>query len=507
MAGHRSASTETAPASVNYVRANTRAASRSKPQPTPRPQPATTQVPIEKQSKRSKLRSTAKKALTSVKKSLKTVSAICFPRDLHSATSSVGSRDSFQAQVRVSLISRTSTPSICLTRPTYRGSILRLSLHQVAPSRETSQPTCLDDVEGSQSGDGQTNRKSTRFQHPAVSRVIANRSGLDEIPPPATGESSLNATNTRPATASTVGTIDFMGQVNPKQIFKKSLTVRNTGNFETYKNAMDGVRTKSPRRAVSEAQSSVPATAPLLPYIAMAPAMAMNVSASTPQPEFASQSTELEVQATSSNVPAILVIPNILAPGVERPPAKPRVRPQTTNDGANYLPYIPYNPRFDPYSATPTASSSPIPIPAAQKKASAEDLEAAFAEAEAAEQAAIHKRHTTLYAAVESGSLTSLIATTSLLPTTSTAAAATAAATTNAAKPFTIKRKPVPKRPEVLKPSTSKPLPALPAPSSPRRFTYGVVQAARLQSDRDMLPSQKKWLSPAPKIARWRRPN
>jgi hypothetical protein len=332
--------------------------------------------------------------------------------------------------------------------------------------------------------------------------VIANRSGLDEIPPPATGESSLNARNTRPATTSTVGTIDFMGQVNPKQIFKKSLTVRNTGNFETYKNAMDGVRTKSPRRAVSEAQSSVPATAPLLPYIAMAPAMAMNVSASTPQPEFASQSTELEVQATSSNVPAVLVIPSILAPGVEQPPAKPRVRTQTTNDGANYLPYIPYNPRFDPYSATPAASNSPISIPAAQKKPSAEDLAAAFAEAEAAEQAAIHEHHTTLYAAVESGSLTSLIATTSLLPTTSTAAA-----TTNAAKPFTIKRKPVPKRSEAPKPSTSKPLPALPAPSSPRRFTYGVVQAARLQSDRDMLPSQKKWLSPAPKIARWRRPN
>jgi hypothetical protein len=86
---------ETAPLSVNYVWTNTEAAVQSKPKPTPKPQPTTIQVPAEKQGKRSRLRSQAKKAFTSVKKSLKTVSAICFPESNHSISSSVKSRDSY----------------------------------------------------------------------------------------------------------------------------------------------------------------------------------------------------------------------------------------------------------------------------------------------------------------------------------------------------------------------------------------------------------------------------
>jgi hypothetical protein len=526
MAGTRSLSTETAPASVNHVRDNSGFAAPPRPQPasTSTSQPATTQVPAKKQGKRSQLKSKAKKAFTSVKKSLKTVSAICFPKDFHSATSSVRSRDSIQAQVRISLISRTSTPSICLTRPTYRGSNVRLSLHQVAPSREPSPPTSLTNVEPSQSGNDRTTSKNTRFQHPAVSRVIANSYVLDEVPTPNIGVSSLNAGNTRPGTASTVGTIEFRNQVNPQRIFKNSQMTSGTGGFETFKNAMDGVRTKSTSRAAVEAQIPLPATAPSLPYLAMAPAMVMDVGAGTPRPEFAVQSTEHEVLATSSYVPSTLailrilepgsqhhmVVPSILALGSKHPVARPRARPHTTLPGTNYLPYVPYNPRFNPYGATSPVTNRPVPIPTCQQKPSVEDLAAVFAEAEAAEQAAIRQRHTTLYAAVESGSLTSLIATTSLSATAATATTTAATATTTAATTskatssnnFTIKRKPVPKRPEAPKPRAAKPLPPLPAPSSSRRFTYGIVA---VRSDRNGLPSQQVKFSPAPKIARWRR--
>ncbi|KAM0694761.1 hypothetical protein Q7P36_005117 [Cladosporium allicinum] len=512
MAGTRSLSTETAPASVNHVRGNSGFAAPPKPQPASTSQPATTQAPAKKQGKRSQLQSKAKKAFTSVKKSLKTVSAICFPKDLHSATSSVRSRDSIQAQVRISLISRTSTPSICLTRPTYRGSNVRLSLHQVAPSRETSQPTC--DVEPSQSGDGRTNSKNTRFQHPAVSRVITNNCVSDEVPTPNIAEPSLDAGNSRPGTASTVGTIDFRNQVNPKRIFKNSQTPSSTGGFETFKNVMDGVRTKSPPRVAAEAQISLPATAPSLPYLAMAPAMVMEVGAGTPRPELAVQSTEHEVLAIPSTlvIPSILapgskrpmVVPSILAPGSKQPVAEPRARPHTALPSTNYLPYVAYNPRFNPYGATSPVPNRPVPIPTCQQKPSTEDLAAVFAEAEAAEQAAIRQRHTTLYAAVESGSLTSLIATTSLAATTATSNTAVAATTSKvpSSDAFTIKRKPVPKRPEAPKPRAAKPLSPLPAPSSSRRFTYGIVT---VRSDRDGLPSQQTKLSPAPKIARWRR--
>jgi hypothetical protein len=453
MAGHRTNSTETAPLSVNYVWTNTGTAAQSKPKPKPTPSspPATTQVPVEKQGKRSRLRSKAKKALTSVKKSLKTVSAICFPESNHS-NSSVKSRDSYQNQVRVSLISRTSTPSICLTRPTYRGVNVRLSLHQVAPS-----------------------------------------------------------------------------------------TVSSPNDSETSPSVSD----RTPR-AAAEAQTSLPATAPSLPYIAMAPAMVMEVGEATPRPKPAAQTTQHQTLSTSSNVPTILNIPCILAPGSRQPLAKPRARPHTTNViPTNFLPFIPYNPRFNPYSATTSAANSPTPTTAIQKKPSAEDLAAAFAEAEAAEQAALNKRHTYLYAAVESGSLTSLIATTSLARTTAATASAsssTATATRNAVRTapkapsapsnaFAIKRKPIPKRAVAAKPSTSakpspstsKPLPAVPAPYSPRRFTRAIVpgslplrtvfqhevreQWACWPSDRDGLPSQErpKTLSPAPKMVWWKR--
>lgn len=464
MAGHRSASTETAPFSVNYVLANTEASAQSKPKPKPTSTspPATTLLLVEKQGKRSRLRSKVKKAFTSFKTNLKTVSAICFPKD-NNSNSSVKSRDSYQNSVRVSLISRTSTPSICLTKPTHRGANVRLTLHQVPPSREPSRTTYLDEAETSQS-------------------------------------------------------------------------------------------------AIDEAQTSLPAMAPSLPYIALAPAMVMEVGEATPRPEPTIQSPAHPVPATTSNAPTILNIPSILAPGSKQPMAKSRVRPHTTNEPTrNYLPFIPYNSRFNPYSAATTACNSPVTASTAQKKPSAGDLAAAFAKVEAAERATRHKRHTTLYAAVESGSLNSLIATTSLTATAATMAAAaatppkakasasTATATRTAPKApssksaFAIKRKPVPKRadaakhrssrfgnsrfstskPSTSKPSTSKPLPAPPALHSPRRFTCVFAplrlreqegreqpvreQWAHLQSDRDGLPSQSQWkLSPAPRIVWWK---
>jgi hypothetical protein len=498
MAGHRSASTETAPFSVNYVLANTEAPAQSKPKPKPKPTstspPATTLLPVEKQGKRSRLRSKVKKAFTSFKTNLKTVSAICFPKD-NNSNSSVKSRDSYQNSVRVSLISRTSTPSICLTKPTHRGANVRLTLHQVPPSREPSRTTYLDEAETSQS-------------------------------------------------------------------------------------------------AIDEAQTCLPATAPSLPYIALAPAMVMEVGEATPRPEPTLQSIAHPVPATTCNAPTILNIPSILAPGSKQPMAKPRVRPHTTNEPTrNHLPFIAYNSRFNPYSAATTACNSPVTASTAQKKPTAGDLAAVFAEVEAAERAARHKRHTTLYAAVESGSLTSLIATTSLTATAATMAAAAATppkakasastatatrtapkapysnnafaikratATSNRTAPkapssnnaFTIKRKPVPKRADAAKhrsskssnsrfsisrfsisrfstsksstskattsskASTSKPLPAPPALYSPRRLRLREQEGreqpvreqwAHLKSDRDGLPSQSQWkLSPTPKIVWWK---
>jgi len=500
MAGHRSIS----PASVNYIRANTKAAAKPRPQPTSTSQPAAAQVPIiNKQGKRSHLKSKVKKAFTSAKESLKTISYICFPKSNHSSSSSSESRASYNSQVRVSFLSGTSTPSICLTKPTYRGSNVRLSLHQAPQTPEIAQTSLLTENEIPHSERYLSNRKTTRFQHPAVSDVIAGCGDLEELPTPSIRELSRD---NRPCTASTIGTIDFENQVNPKRIFRNSQMLSDTQSFEAFKNVMDGVRNKSPPHAAVEAQTSLPATPPTLPYIAMAPAMALDPSEATSQPEPKAQNTEPEVTTAASNVPSTLIVPNVLAFGSKQPVPKLRVRPHTTNEllpGTNFLPYLPYNPRFNPYSASTPVANTLTPTSTSPDESSAEGLAAAFAEAEAAEQAAIHDRHTTLYAAVESGSLVSLVAATALTAGPATVTATTAAPTT--ASParrtaFTIKRKPVPKRRDAC---TSKPLPPVPAPTSPRRFTYGIVPVV-LRRDEDRYPLPKK-LSPVPKRAWWRR--
>lgn len=498
-AGHSSIS----PASVNYITANTKAAVKPNSQPKPTPQPAATQAPANKCSKRSQLRSKVKKTFTSVRKSLKTISSLVFSGGNRSS-SSLGSRDSYQKQVRVSFlsISGTSTPSICLTKPTYRGSNVRLSLHMAAPTPGMPQTSSLNETELPQNGSGRANRKSTRFHHPVVSGVITDCGILEETSIPTLGESILDSGNTRPGTASTIGSTEFENQVNPKRIFRNSHMASNAEKFEAFKNVMDGVRIRSPPRAAAEAQPPVATTAPSLPYIAVVPSTTIEISEATSHPNVA-QSTEQEVSTTTSTVPIVLVVPSVLAPGSEQPLPQPRARPHTTNEllpGTNFLPYLPYIPRFNPYSATTTAPNTPNPTPTIQEESSARYLAAAFAEAETAEQAAIHQRHTTLYAAVESGSLTSLVARPTAL--TSTAAAATTTANAPSSTAFTIKRKPVPQRLEAPKPCTSKPLPALPAPGSPRRFTYGIVPAA-LQKDKKGYPLPKKLL-PAPKKCWWR---
>ena len=496
MAGHRSISPASAPASVNYITANTKATGQSKPQPATKRPPTSS-----KQGKRSHLKSKVKKAFTPAKKTVKTISALCFPESNDSDSSSGSS--SRRSQVRVSFLSVASTPSICLTKPTYRGLNVRLSLHQPPQPPEIPQTLLLAETEVPQNANGYTNRKSTRFHHPVVSDVVASCGDPEEL-----SRSSGGSGNIRPGTASTLGTIDFQSQVNPKRVFRNSQVSNNTQSFETFKNVMDGVQIKSPPREAAKALVSLPATVPSLPYIAMAPAMVLEASRITFRSNLETQSREQGVPTAATHAPAILVIPSVLAPGSEQPLPRPRLRHHTTNEllpGTNFLPYLPYNPRFNPYSATTTTANSPAPTPISQKRHSPEDLASTFAEAEAAEQAAIHDRHTTLYAAVESGSLASLVATSTVTagPSTAKAPVSTANAAPSSTD-FYIKRKPVPRKVHVdaPKPCTSKPLPPIPAPTSPRRFTYGIVPAG-LQKDENGYSLPKK-PSPAPKKAWWR---
>ena len=167
---------------------------------------------------------------------------------------------------------------------------------------------------------------------------------------------------------------------------------------------------------------------------------------------------------------ADVVHPNTLAIGSGVPLSKPRTtaaRPHTTGEmssGTQFLPCIPFGPRFNPYDRALTPSPTPAPV---SPKRAADDLAVAFAEAEAAEQVVRHKRHTTLYEEIEGG----------FLP----------APVVSASPVHKIKRKAVPtaRAPEAVssKPETSKPLPPVPAPGSPRRYTQGFVPPVLAMND------------------------
>lgn len=482
------------PCSVNYITANTETWSR------PTQQPTIVSAPPRKYGRRVQFRTKAKKAFTSAKKGLKNVSTFVRPRRDNSATSfkilsRTGSRLSMH--VRQSFIetpaNRASTPSICVTKPTFKGSKVRLSIYQAPPPLESTQiviptysnsdvrlsvhqvpptPEVSQTVSPEQGDKNSAKRKSMRFDHPVVNHVVAAQSSSNRD---SSGQETVvsDATSLFPATPTTVATAEFEAPINPKRVYHASQAIGAGESFHAFKDVMDGVRDKSPPRAELKPQAAPPS----LPYIALAPAMQLDGIRDDSSIRSAMHFAEEQAPTMATAIPetAQPSHPNTLTLGVGLPLRQPRTttpRPHTTGEsfpGANLLPYIPYNPRFNPYDH----SSSPAPSPALRstsQKTSTSDLETAFAEVEAAEEVVRHKRHTTLYADVEAGLVSQPVA--------------------PAAPVHQIRRKPVPTAtpaptpvpgpapvttPAPLNIRTSKPLPPTPSASSPRRYTHGIV--------------------------------
>lgn len=481
----------TSPMSVNYISAGSELVA-----PRFTPQAFVTPAPTQQTGKRFNVKAKIRKVFSSAKKNLQLAACLVRPGSSSSTASSApGSMDylhsGFSTQARHSAMTnfqpRASTPSICLTKPSYKGTNVRLSIHQAPPTPDVRETFLLDEVDSPESKDKRENRKSTMFQHPVVSHVIAgpDTSMASSTLLPGSQRSSENlgeqADDLRPSTATTVATVDFENQVNPKRVFRHSHAVSDGESYDTFKDVMDGVRAKSPPRAAAAAK--LEGKPVILPYISLHAAITLDDGEISPMSEAATPVADRTLPATLAPAAPAVAHPTDLTPGSElhAPLPKPRTtapRPHTTGEffpGMNILPYMPYNPRFNPYNTTPPSKS-----PAVSQKPSANDLAAAFAEAEAAEQAVRHKRHTTLYADVESG----------FLPLTAPVVTAPAPEPTVPAPAIptkSIKRKAVPKPlaiPKQTAPAAkhkhsraSKPLPALPSPGSPRRFTRGIVPA------------------------------
>jgi hypothetical protein len=492
--------TRNTPYSLSYISANNNIWSRPNSQFDAAPA-----VPT-RGGRRVQYRAKAKKAFKYAKKSLRMVSAYVKPGSSGSATAPTSFTVLKRANSRLSMHARlsvievaprnTSTPSVCVTQPTIRGTNVRVSyqntnvsysVHRVPPTPEATQ-TFLADESDSPVSD---KRKSMRFSHPAVNGVI---SGLSTLRPGSSGQSTIGEESASlfPGTPTTVATIEFEDQVNPKRVFRQSQMVSDGETFATFKDVMDGVKAKAkpaPRPTTTTTTTTtvqVLAAPPSLPYIALAPAMQLDDSeVPSPIAEQPVRPTRTSITVTFSTAPH----PNTLTIGSSAGGsslAKPRTtapRPHTTGELANFLPYIPYNPRFNPYDHTLTPTPAHLTSPP-----SSTDLAAAFAEAEIAEQQLRHKRHTTLYADVEAGVLPpASSSTTPTLPPTTAApkqthqikrkavpAAAPASVSAPTAIPAPVFTVPVT---ESVAASTSKPLPPLPSPSSPRRFTQGFVPA------------------------------
>ncbi|KAM0720045.1 hypothetical protein Q7P37_004180 [Cladosporium fusiforme] len=485
MSHHLTSQDRMSPTSLNYVSAN--AATHG--QRLPRYDSMTTESIVgSSPSKRVQFRAKAKKIGTSVTKGLKTFVAFC-----HRGTRSDSSDSSFKIvhrttsrlSMHLAQPTRASTPSIFLTHPTYRGSNVRLSVHQVPPSRGYDQG--FEDVDGPPVGG---KRKSTplRFNHPVVSGIIAD----DAISIPASVDSWEDRyTATRPGTGTTVATLDFENQVNPKRVHK----LRASASYKTFLNDMDGAR---PNKPAPQAAADQAGPAPKLPYVPLSSTMGLEGdNASTDTTDLASLAAQLQAEyvlPATSKLPAVLMVapphrtPTVLTPGNAQPAIpKPRttaLRPHTTG---NFLPYISFDSNFDPYKTGPTtntntSATAATPESKGKGKAKAQlnhqtsstSLSAAFAEAEENERRLAHKRHTVLYEAVENDF-------------------ALAPVPTAAPPQPRIKRKAVPaplpaapKRAAAAR--TSKPLPPTPSPTSPRRFTQFAAAPEKLRMNENGYP-------------------
>jgi hypothetical protein len=483
------------PCSYNYVSVNTDFRSRPKEQSTivlagattsddavsPFTRlPTTTSASHAKNGRRVRIQARARTAIKHAKKGLRMFSAYVRPGSSAAATSAASIAKLKRAESRLSMhvrqsmieppVKRASAPSVCLTKPTYRGTNVRLSIHQAAAVTQISLPSYRDtnvrlsvhqapstpevpqtfllDVDSSESDSEDDKRKSMRFQHPVVNGVIAGHSSSNRN---SSGEETIDdeSVGILAGTPTTVATMDFEDQVNPKLMFRHSRAVSDGQSFDTFKNVIDGVSVK--------AMPCASAQAPTLPCIPFTPAMQLKDDEDNASVKTVTSTEDEPVLPVVCECPVVKLAdvahPNTLAIGSGVPLSKPRTtiaRPHTTgelNPSAHVLPFIPFRPRFNPYDRALTPSPAPI-----SPEPSADDLAIAFAEAEAAEQVVRHKRHTTLYEEIEGGYLPA-----------------------PAAPVHKIKRKAVPTAsvPEVvsLRPATSKPLPPVPAPGSPRRHT------------------------------------
>ena len=508
------------PSSVNYISTNTDVWSHPKQKSIivlDDPELPLTRLSIPspvfrlKSGRRVRFQARAKTAFKNARKGLRMVSALARPSGTASSATSIANLR--RAESRVSMrvrqsvvepsVKRAGTPSDCLTRPTHRGTNVRLSIHQGVPASEVSLPSYRDtnvrlsihrappSPEATQAFsvtvespviDGEDDkRKSMRFNHPVVSHVIVEHaaSNRDSSGDETIGEESASVIA---GTPTTIATVDFEDQVNPTRMFRHSRSVRDGQSFDAFKDMMDGVGIKAMPRA--------PARPPTLPCIPWVPALQLEDDEDSASTKTVTPTTEERVVPAARESPTVtfadIVHPNTLAIGSGVPLSKPRTttaRPHTTGElisGVNVLPYLPFNPRFNPYDRT----STPTPAPDAPQPA-ADDLAAAFEEAEAVEQFIAHQRHTTFYEEIEG----------SLFPPP----------LVKAAPVHRIKRKAVPtasappapapaSNAAGSAPATSKPLPPVPAPGSPRRYTRGFVPPALAMNDNGypMLEKQSK---------------
>jgi hypothetical protein len=493
------------PCSVNYISANTDVCSRHKQQPaivsdtivSPFTRLSTPSLAFRvKSRRRARFQAKARTAFRNAKKGLKMVSALVRPGGPATSATSIANlrraESRMSMHVRQSMIepsaTRAGTPSVCLTRPTYRGTNVRLSVHQGAAASQVSLPSYRDtnvrlsihqapstpevtqasfvDAESPVSDNEDDKRKSMRFNHPVVSHIIVGHGASNRD---SSGEETIGeeSTSVFAGTPTTIATVDFEDQVNPTRMFRHSRAVSEGQSFDTFKNTMDGVGIKT----MPHATARPPTLAPI-PYV---PALQLD--------DYQDSASNKPVTPTADE-PVLPIVregrptvnfadvahPKTLAIGSDVPLSKPRTtvaRPHTTGElipGVNFIPYLPFNPRFDPYDR----ASTPNPAPDSPKP-SADDLAAAFAEAEAAEQVITHKRHTMLYEEVEGGLLPPPVAV--------------------AAPVHRIKRKAVPTASAFAsdvvgsQPATSKPLPPVPSPGSPRRYTRGFVPPALAMND------------------------
>lgn len=390
------------PTSLNYVSANFPAAPRS---------PLYASMSAEsladtKPSKCRQFRARAKKIRTTVKKGFKTVACLYTRGGLSSKASTLNALERRGSTMSVLRSTRPNTPGFCVTHPTYRGSNKRLTVHEVPPTPgfRDDWGSPVDEDIGSSSNE--KNKKSMRFSHPVVSGVIAN--GVASMAHGFESRESL-AEDKRPSTPTTDAALEFENQVNPIRLHK---SLSGKRSFNTFKNILDGAKPK-------------PVSASTLPYISVTSEIDLDAHDKPDKTHLAALAAEVQdqylLQATN-NMPASLVIagpapdhPSTLLPGTAQPaaPPKPRTttpRPHTT---PNYLPFMAFEPGFDPYNEGSSNVAGPSPSPNYEGKgkgkgkipvgrqASNSSLSAASAEASEAEARRLHNRHTTLYDDVE----------------------------------------------------------------------------------------------------------